>query len=122
MTPILNYIPVALPALGESEPSGLPIPGLLLYWPSINALTSGDPIPPNEISLVALDAQNISILPTDTVIEVVIYNRGASQWKRVFFEPGFSTNLETDVVAGVIVPLNFDAITNPYYLIRVAGW
>ena len=108
-SPILNYQPpVSLPI--PAGPS-LPPPGYFYYWPSITMLTGSD-------ALLSLQAQNISALPPNSIVEVNIAGRGASQWLRSYD----NTTPATDINAGRIVPINYNSTTNPYVLIRVAGY
>jgi hypothetical protein len=108
-TPILPYNPLV-----TSVPPGSPAlaPGYFLYWSSIENLTGSN-------VATDLSAQDISFLPTDTLIEVVILDRGASQWLRVYDNSGTAV---TDVNTGIIVPANYDAILRPYILKRQIGF
>lgn len=108
-TPILNYQP------GGGVPPGVSTPptrqGPLFYWPQIINLTGGNPA-------TDLDAQDISVLPPDSLITVVIDGRGESQWLRV--QQGGSP--VTDTNAGLIVPTNYDSLLRPYVLKRQIGF
>jgi len=126
ITPILDYDPDGVADGGAGagtvlppSPAVLPPQGYFYYWPSVNTLTTGAALTPGLTDpIVSLDAQQISQLPANSVIEVVISGRGASQWKRVLN----GTSPITNVDAGIIVPVNYDPIIAPYVLIREAGY
>ena|SRR5215831_6557528 len=114
-TPILNYS--GFPSLVSS---GAPVPGYLVYWDTINALTlaggpgDGPVIGPR----ISLDTQTISDLPDNSIIEVVTASRGASQWKRT----QDTSSPVTDINAGRIVPSEYNSINSPFILIRILGF
>jgi hypothetical protein len=109
-SPILVWQPAGGVSVGGG---GITIPraGALYYWPSIENLTGG-------IAATDLDAQNISGLPSDSLIIVTIDNRGESQWLRVLDGSGPVTNTDS----GIIVPTNYDASLRPYVLYRQLGF
>jgi len=116
-SPILDY---DKPSAGLPLPggSGLPPPGYFYYWPTVNALTPTVVSTPISGDLVSLDSQPIYQLPADSIVEVSIAGRGASQWKRT----QDSSSPATNVNAGIIVPVSYDAAARPFTLIRVAGY
>jgi hypothetical protein len=116
-TPILFYNPGS----GTTTIGGTVLPGYLYYWPTIKNLTGGVPA-------TDLDAQSIYLLPNDSLIEVVIPDRGASQWLRVQNTSlpappaGSIVSGNTDLDAGVIVPLSYDPVSKPWILHRQLGY
>jgi hypothetical protein len=108
-SPILRYSPAAGTPSGVGDT--LPSQGNRFYWPSITRLTGG-------VNATDLDAQDISALPNNSLIEVAIPARGGSVWLRVKDE----TIVGTDVNAGVIKPISYDVSLRPYALKRYLGF
>ena len=107
-SPILDYQwPYQPPTAGQ----GFPQSGQVFYWPDITRLTGG-------VAATDLDAQAISLLPPNTIIQVVIAGRGESLWERVQDATTPGTNTE----AGRIQPTEYNASTSPYVLKRQAGY
>ena len=104
-SPIISYN-----TTGATSPTTIR-QGSLYYWPSIQNLTGGTPA-------TDIDAQPIYALPDDALIEVVIPDRGASQWLRV----RDSTLTASDPDAGIIVPTTYDSVLKPWALYRQLGF
>lgn len=109
--PILLYDPEGGVVTGDDDGGGIgQRQGHLYYWPDIQNLTGG-------VAETDLDAQNISALPEDSLIIVVIESSGESTWLRA----NDATSPVTDTNTGVIVPTNYDAVERPYVLRRQIG-
>ena len=104
---IVNYTP----QLQVSTQSIVPTTGPFFYWSFIQNLTGAN-------TLTDLAAQDISVLPANALIEVVIASRGASEWLRVMD----TSNPTTDLNAGILKPNNYDAALRPYVLHREDGF
>ena len=110
-SPILGYDPGQGTPSGGGTSGGQQIQGQFYYWPNIIHLSGG-------IAATDLDAQDISVLPDNALIQVSIPGRGGSQWLRV--KDG--TSPTTDLNKGVIRPINYDVVLRPYILNRYMGF
>jgi Pectate lyase superfamily protein len=103
-SPILGYQPqggatTGFGTIGQRN-------GYLYYWPDIENLTG-------TIPQTDLEAQDISVLPSESLIIVVTGIDGEeTHWRRM---PDSSSPV-TDLDLGIIVPLNYDSGTRPWVL------
>lgn len=108
-SPILGYRPpFSSPFVNVI---GLPAEGYFQYWPQIQNLSGGN-------VETDLDAQTILLLPSNSVLIVVIPNRGLSGWVRVEDTNAPATNVD----GGIIRPTGYNSISAPFYLVRQFGF